>query len=128
MPLLELIMIFLCLQRSSIIAFDNYVVWFLHCFFICRWTRLRLTMEPFPQCLEPLTECFVIGILMALAVSHLMNRSVLLSFAQHCLFWFVSDEILLKIVQGVRLFFTSLYAKCSARNDDVITQRMNDDL
>ncbi|XP_065069867.1 ceramide glucosyltransferase-B-like [Rhopilema esculentum] len=65
-----------------------------------RWTRLRLTMEPFPQCLEPLTECFVIGLCMALAVNYFTNRSIIFSFAQHCLIWFVSDQILLRIVQG----------------------------
>jgi len=65
-----------------------------------RWTRLRLTMEPFPQCLEHLTECLVIGLLFALSVNHFMDRPVLLSLVQHCLFWFVSDQILLKIVQG----------------------------
>ena len=70
-----------------------------------RWTRLRLTMEPFPQCLEPLTECFVIGIIVSLAVSHFTHRPVLLTFLQHCLFWFVSDQILLKIVQGVCSLF-----------------------
>ncbi|XP_029200146.2 ceramide glucosyltransferase-like [Acropora millepora] len=65
-----------------------------------RWTRLRLTMEPFPSVLEPLTESVVIGILASWAVSHLWAFSVAFSFIKHLLLWFFLDYLLLKTVQG----------------------------
>lgn len=70
----------------------------------CRWTRLRLTMEPFPAIFEPLTESVVIGLLASWAASYLWEFSSMLFFIKHLLLWFVLDYVLLRCVQGVRFF------------------------
>ena len=72
--------------------------------FYCRWTRLRLTMEPFPAIFEPLTESVVIGLLASWAMSYLWEFSAALMFIKHILVWFVLDFILLRCVQGVSEF------------------------
>ncbi|CAH3173135.1 unnamed protein product [Porites evermanni] len=65
-----------------------------------RWTRLRLTMEPFPAIFEPLTESVVIGLLASWAMSYLWEFSAALMFIKHILVWFVLDFILLRCIQG----------------------------
>ena len=72
--------------------------------FYCRWTRLRLTMEPFPAIFEPLTESVVIGLLASWAMSYLWEFSAALMFIKHVLVWFILDFILLRCVQGVSEF------------------------
>jgi len=70
-----------------------------------RWTRLRLTMEPFPAIFEPLTESAVIGLLTCWAVRHLWEFSAILFFIKHILLWFLLDYLLLRCLQGVSYFF-----------------------
>lgn len=65
-----------------------------------RWTRLRLTMEPFPSVLEPLTESIVIGLMATWAVWHLWEFSAIFFFIKHLLLWFFLDYMLLRSVQG----------------------------
>ena len=69
-----------------------------------RWTRLRLTMQPFPAIFEPLTESAVIGVLTCWAVYHLWEFSAGLFFIEHLVLWFILDYILLRCLQGVSIF------------------------
>lgn len=70
-----------------------------------RWTKLRIAMVPSTIVLEPISECFVIGALAAWAVNVLFNWDYVVFYLIHILFWFLSDWILLQIVQNGSLPF-----------------------
>ncbi|CAH3133276.1 ceramide glucosyltransferase-like [Pocillopora verrucosa] len=65
-----------------------------------RWTRLRLTMEPFPAVFEPFTESPIIGLMSCWAVWHLWEISFILFFVEHLAVSFLLDYILLRYIQG----------------------------
>lgn len=59
-------------------------------------------MMPVIGVLEPLTECLAIGLLGSCGAYYLWGCSIWKVLLGHCLFWFVADQLLLHIMQGVR--------------------------
>jgi ceramide glucosyltransferase len=66
---------------------------------LTRWAKLRLAMVPTTIILEPLSECMVIGGFASWAVSVLFHWDSLVFYLIHILVWFLSDWVLLSIVQ-----------------------------
>jgi ceramide glucosyltransferase len=63
-----------------------------------RWCKLRLKLNPMTW-LEPMQECFAIGLCTSLAVNFLFNWNSLVFFMIHVLCWFLSDYTLLTTAQ-----------------------------
>ncbi|XP_053968005.1 ceramide glucosyltransferase-B-like [Anastrepha ludens] len=70
-----------------------------------RWAKLRVAMVPTTILLEPLSECMVLGALASWSASLLFNWDPLVFYLVHILAWFLSDWILLSIVQNGSLTF-----------------------
>lgn len=64
-----------------------------------RWVKLRVAMCPWLLFFEPLSECFVLGVVSAWAVNYLFGFARLSFFLVHVLVWFLMDWKLLHIVQ-----------------------------
>lgn len=64
-----------------------------------RWQKLRLTMLPV-GILEPLIECFLLGVVASFSSSFLFGTSIVGFYVKHVSCWFLSDQILLWLVQG----------------------------
>ncbi|KAH9500825.1 hypothetical protein Btru_073116, partial [Bulinus truncatus] len=74
-----------------------------------RWVRLRLNMMPVVTgLLEPLTDCFPLGVYTSWALHHFFNISPLSFFTVHVLLWMTLDYILLTSVQNGPLLFSKL--------------------
>lgn len=58
-------------------------------------------MMPVIGVLEPLTECITIGLLGCSGAYYLWGISIWKFLLCHCLLWFVADQLLLHIMQGV---------------------------
>ncbi|XP_017469187.1 PREDICTED: ceramide glucosyltransferase [Rhagoletis zephyria] len=72
---------------------------------LIRWAKLRVAMVPTTILLEPLSECMVLGALASWSASLLFNWDPLVFYLVHVLTWFLSDWILLSIVQNGSLSF-----------------------
>ncbi|XP_054745404.1 ceramide glucosyltransferase-like isoform X2 [Anastrepha obliqua] len=72
---------------------------------LIRWAKLRVAMVPKTILLEPLSECMVLGALASWSASLLFNWDPLVFYLVHILAWFLSDWILLSIVQNGSLTF-----------------------
>lgn len=66
---------------------------------LTRWAKLRVAMMPTLILLEPMAECLVLGALAAWSVYFLFRWDSLVFYLIHILLWFLSDWILLSIVQ-----------------------------
>ncbi|XP_034104125.1 ceramide glucosyltransferase [Drosophila albomicans] len=66
---------------------------------LIRWAKLRVAMVPTTILLEPLSECLVLGALAACSASLLFAWDPLVFYLVHILGWFLSDWLLLSIVQ-----------------------------
>ena len=66
---------------------------------LTRWAKLRVAMLPTMILLEPLSECMIDGAFASWAVSVLFQWDSLVFYLVHILLWFLSDWILLSIVQ-----------------------------
>lgn len=66
---------------------------------LIRWAKLRVAMVPTTILLEPLSECMVLGALAAWSASLLFAWDPLVFYLVHILCWFLSDWLLLTIVQ-----------------------------
>lgn len=66
---------------------------------LTRWAKLRVAMVPTTILLEPMSECLVVGAFASWAVSILFAWDSLVFYLIHILMWFLSDWILLSIVQ-----------------------------
>lgn len=66
---------------------------------LTRWAKLRVAMVPTMILLEPLSECMIVGIFASWAVNVLLHWDALVFYLVHILLWFLSDWILLSIVQ-----------------------------
>lgn len=66
---------------------------------LTRWAKLRVAMVPTMILLEPLSECMIVGIFASWAVNVLFHWDSLVFYLVHILLWFLSDWILLSIVQ-----------------------------
>lgn len=73
---------------------------------LTRWAKLRVAMVPTMILLEPLSECMIVGVFASWAVNVLLHWDALVFYLVHILLWFLSDWILLSIVQ-VKYFFKS---------------------
>ncbi|KAH8299388.1 hypothetical protein KR044_000890 [Drosophila immigrans] len=66
---------------------------------LIRWAKLRVAMVPTTILLEPLSECLVLGAFAACSASLLFAWDPLVFYLVHILGWFLSDWLLLSIVQ-----------------------------
>lgn len=87
---------------------------------LIRWAKLRVAMVPTTILLEPLSECFIIGAFASWSVSVLFRWDSLVFYLIHILVWFLSDWVLLSIVQNSSLPFNKfdfvigwLFRECS---------------
>ncbi|CAG0883730.1 unnamed protein product [Cyprideis torosa] len=62
---------------------------------LTRWTRLRTAMVPTTLFLEPMSECFPLGILGAISVVILFRWDPIIFLLLHCLAWFFLDYLLI---------------------------------
>jgi hypothetical protein len=72
-----------------------------------RWCKLRLKLNPMTW-LEPLQECFAIGLGASFAVNYLFNWNSLVFFMIHVLCWFLSDYTLLTTAQ-LYIFYSLVF-------------------
>ncbi|GFR97179.1 ceramide glucosyltransferase [Elysia marginata] len=73
---------------------------------LVRWAKLRMTLLPTLILLEPLGESVIQGAAASLAAGYLLDMSPLAFFIGHLLLWFLSDYILIRIVQNGPLPFS----------------------
>lgn len=66
---------------------------------LTRWTKLRVAMLPTTILLEPLSECMILGALTAWSASVIFKWDPIVFYLVHILSWFLSDWLLLSIVQ-----------------------------
>lgn len=66
---------------------------------IVRWGRLRATMMPIPGLFEPFTECLMLGIIGSVVIAHTLECDSRIVFVSHCLYWFICDMVLLRIIE-----------------------------
>lgn len=76
---------------------------------LTRWAKLRVAMVPTMILLEPLSECMIIGAFASWAVNILFAWDSLVFYLVHILLWFLSDWILLSIVQNGALPFNKFH-------------------
>lgn len=69
-----------------------------------RWCKLRLKLN-IMSWLEPIQECFMLGLCTSWTVNFLFGWNSLVFFLIHVLGWFICDYMLLKIVQNGKLPF-----------------------
>lgn len=72
-----------------------------------RWCKLRLKLN-IMSWLEPMQECFMLGICTCWTVNVLFGWNSLVFFLFHVLCWLISDYTLLKITQNGKLPFNKL--------------------
>ena len=82
----------------------SYNLFFCH----CRWAKLRSAMIPSSILMEPLTECMILGLLTAWAVSFLFQWDPISFFLIHITLWFIMDAILIRVVQNGPLPFNKV--------------------
>lgn len=70
---------------------------------LIRWAKLRIAMVPLTVLLEPLAECFILGAFASWSVFILFRWDSTAFYLIHILVWFLSDWILLSIVQVIIL-------------------------
>ncbi|KAK2162076.1 hypothetical protein LSH36_104g00036 [Paralvinella palmiformis] len=76
---------------------------------LVRWLRLRMNMVPPVACfLEPLGECFVLGVYASWSACYLFEVNPYLWFIGHTCVWCMADYIHLLQVQGGPLPFSKL--------------------
>lgn len=78
-----------------------------------RWAKLRVAMVPTMILVEPLSECMIVGAFASWAVSLLFRWDALVFYLVHILIWFLSDWLLLSIVQVRCFFFGCIYFLCT---------------
>jgi len=88
---------------------------------ISRWTKLRAAMCPHTILLEPISECMMAGGLAAWAAYVIFRFDPVVFYLVHVLFWFLSDWVLIHIVQNGSLPFNKfefmvmwLFRECGA--------------
>lgn len=72
-----------------------------------RWCKLRLKLN-LMSWLEPMQECFLLGLCTCWTVNILFGWNSLVFFLFHMLAWLISDYTLLKITQNGKLPFNKL--------------------
>lgn len=72
-----------------------------------RWCKLRLKLN-FAAWLEPMQECFLLGLCTCWTVNVLFGWNSLVFFLFHILAWLISDYTILKITQNGKLPFNKL--------------------
>lgn len=74
-----------------------------------RWVRLRLSMLPFiTAVVEPLTECFPLGLYGAWCINHFFGINPYYIFSFHVAGWLLLDYLLLRNIQRKTLAFSNL--------------------
>jgi len=66
---------------------------------LSRWAKLRFAMVPHTILLEPLSECFVLGIFAAWSINYLFRIDAFAIYLFHVLVWFLLDYMLLNVIQ-----------------------------
>ena len=77
-----------------------------------RWGRLRVSMITLPALLEPFTECLLLGVIVSLSAHYIMGWNKLIILLCHCLNWFISDMILLHLVEVYVIKLNCLIMYC----------------
>lgn len=72
---------------------------------VARWAKLRFAMLPHTMLLEPLSECMLLGAMVAWATSFLFQWDAFAVYLLHLLLWFLLDWMLLSVVQNGLLPF-----------------------
>uniref|UniRef100_A0A182P5V0 ceramide glucosyltransferase n=1 Tax=Anopheles epiroticus TaxID=199890 RepID=A0A182P5V0_9DIPT len=72
---------------------------------LTRWAKLRVAMVPTTILLEPMSECVIVGMFACGAAKVLFRWNPLVFFLIHTLVWFLSDWVLLSIIQNGMLPF-----------------------
>uniref|UniRef100_A0A182LWA6 ceramide glucosyltransferase n=1 Tax=Anopheles culicifacies TaxID=139723 RepID=A0A182LWA6_9DIPT len=72
---------------------------------LTRWAKLRVAMVPTTILLEPMSECIILGLFACGATKELFRWNPLVFFLIHTLVWFLSDWVLLSIIQNGALPF-----------------------
>lgn len=72
---------------------------------VARWAKLRFAMLPHLILLEPLSECMLLGALVAWATSFLFQWDAFAVYLLHLLLWFLLDWMLLSVIQNGLLPF-----------------------
>ncbi|CAF1070686.1 unnamed protein product [Rotaria sordida] len=70
-----------------------------------RWCKLRMRLSPLAY-IEPLQESFTSAILAGIVTNYLFEWNSLVVAACHILIWFISDYLMLRLVQGGPLPFS----------------------
>ena len=78
----------MCAYINALLSFDSH-----------RWAKLRFAMVPHTILLEPLSECFVLGILAAWSINFLFKIDPFAIYLFHILVWFLLDYTLLNVIQ-----------------------------
>lgn len=68
-------------------------------FYFHRWAQLRTALVPVTAFLEPISECFVAGILVSWAIYYITAFSPLIVLTLHLITWLILDYILLWVIQ-----------------------------
>ena len=58
-------------------------------------------MMPWPGLMEPFSECFLLGLMASVCVSHLAGVGAVSFFVCHVLVWFLFDMFLLRAVEVI---------------------------
>uniref|UniRef100_A0A8C4WYP5 ceramide glucosyltransferase n=1 Tax=Eptatretus burgeri TaxID=7764 RepID=A0A8C4WYP5_EPTBU len=75
---------------------------------VIRWTKLRIHMVPATIVCEPVSECFVSGLLVSWSAHYFFQWDIVLAFLCYVFAWFLLDFIKLRLVQGGPLSFSKL--------------------
>uniref|UniRef100_UPI00358E3F41 ceramide glucosyltransferase isoform X3 n=1 Tax=Myxine glutinosa TaxID=7769 RepID=UPI00358E3F41 len=75
---------------------------------VIRWTKLRIHMVPATIVCEPVSECFVSGLLVSWSAHYFFQWDLVLAFLCYVFAWFLLDFIKLRLVQGGPLSFSKL--------------------
>lgn len=70
---------------------------------MARWTKLRIAMVPFAVLLEPVSECFLAGLFLAISLHHFLGWNMLVVFLYHVLGWFIADYMFFRSLENGHL-------------------------
>lgn len=72
---------------------------------MCRWMKLRNAMVPTTVLFEPLSLCFVVGLMASWGATYIFDVSPLTFMLVHTLFWFLLDYTRLKQLENASVPF-----------------------
>jgi hypothetical protein len=88
-------------------------------FWHSRWMKLRNAMVPTTVLFEPLSLCFVVGLLASWGATYIFDVSPLTFMLVHTLFWFLLDYTRLKQLE-VSIALLWIYSLLNAPDNNLI--------